>query len=85
MSDAVHLSHPRLWVAGLQPLRHTFGICVLFYQPKKEFLCLRLDVCEVSVQRPGGQKVILQHSVMLLQKGAPPLAINADGAFFFGR
>ena len=40
MSDAVHLPHPRLRVIGLYLLRHTLGICVLFYQPKKEFLHL---------------------------------------------
>ena len=85
MSDAVHLPHPRLRFAGLQPLRHALGACVLFYQPKKEFPRLPLDVCEVPVQRPGGQQVIIQYPVMLRQKGAPPLAVNADGAFFFGR
>ena len=85
MSDAVHFSHPRLRFAGLQPLRHTLGICVLFYQPKKEFLRLLLDVCKVPVQRPGGQQVIIQHPVMFLQIGSPPLAVNADRPFFFGR
>lgn len=59
MSDAVHLPHPRLRFAGLQPLRHTLGICVLFYQPKKEFLRLLLDVCKVPVQCPGSQQVII--------------------------
>lgn len=57
MSDAVHFSHPRLRVIGLYLLRHTLGICVLFYQLKKEFLRLLLDVCEVPVQRPGGQQI----------------------------
>ena len=57
----------------------------MFYQPKKEFLRLLLDVCEVPVQRPGGQQVIIQYPVMFLQIGSPPLAVNADGAFFFGR
>ena len=57
MSDAVHLSHPRHRVIGFQGLRHTLGICVLFYQPKKEFLRLLLDVCEVPIQHPGGQQV----------------------------
>ena len=85
MSDAVHFSHPRLRVIGLYLLRHTLGICVLFYQPKKEFLRLLLDVCEVPVQRPGGQQIIIQHPVMPLQISSPPLAVNADGAFFFGR
>jgi len=59
VSDAVHLPHPRHRVIGFQGLRHALGVCVLFYQPKKEFLRLLLDVCEVSVQRPGGQQVIL--------------------------
>ena len=85
MSDAVHLPHPRLRVIGLYLLRHTLGICVLFYQPKKEFLRLLLDVCKVPVQRPGGQQVLIQHPVMFLQIGSPPLAVNTDGAFFFGR
>ena len=57
----------------------------MFYQPKKESLRLLLDVCEVPVQRPGGQQVIIQYPVMLLQIGSPPLPVNADGAFFFGR
>ena len=85
MSDAVHLPHPRLRVIGLYLLRHTLGICVLFYQPKKEFLRLLLDVCEVPVQRPGGQQVIIQYPMMLLQINSPPLTVNADGTFFFGR
>ena len=59
VSDAVHLPHPRLRVIGLYLLRHTLGICVLFYQPKKEFLRLLLDVCKVPVQHPGGQQVII--------------------------
>ena len=84
MSDAVHLPHPRQRVIGFQCLRHALGVCVLFYQPKKEFLRLLLDVFEVSVQRPGGQQVIIQHPVVHLQKSSPPLPVNADGAFFFG-
>ena len=36
MSDAVHLPHPRLRFAGLQPLRHTLGICVFFKKKKKK-------------------------------------------------
>ena len=85
MSGAVHLSHPRHRVIGFQGLRHALGVCVLFYQPKKEFLRLLLDVCEVPVQCPGGQQVIIQYPVMLLQINSPPLPVNADGAFFFGR
>ena len=85
VSDAVPSPHTRLRFAGLQPLRHTLGICVLFYQPKKEFLRLLLDVCKVPVQCPGGQQVIIQHPVVRLQINSPPLAVNADGAFFFGR
>ena len=85
MSDAVHLPHPRQWVIGFQGLCHALGVCVLFYQPKKEFLRLLLDVCKVPIQHPGGQQVIIQYPVMLLQIGSPPLAVNADGAFFFGR
>ena len=57
----------------------------MFYQPKKEFLGLLLDVCKVPVQHPCGQQVIIQHPVMLLQINSPPLAVNADRAFFFGR
>ena len=85
MSDAVHFSHPRLRVIGLYLLRHALGVCVLFYQPKKEFLRLLLNVCEVPVQHPSGQQVIIQYPMMLLQINSPPLAVNADGAFFFGR
>ena len=69
MSDAVHLPHPRHRVIGFQPLRHALGVCVLFYQPKKEFLRLLLDVCKVPVQRPGSQQVIIQHPVVRLQIG----------------
>ena len=50
-----------------------------------QVFCLLLDVCEVSVQRPGGQQVIIQYPVMLLQINSPPLAVNADRPFFFGR
>ena len=85
MSDAVHLPHPRLRVIGLYLLRHTLGICVLFYQPKKEFLRLLRDVCKAAAQCPGGQQVEIQYPMMLLQINSPPLAVNADGAFFFGR
>ena len=85
VSDAVPSPHPRLRVIGLYLLRHTLGICVLFYQPKKEFLRLLLDVCEVPIQHPGGQQVEIQYPMMLLQINSPPLAVNADGAFFFGR
>ena len=85
MSDAVHLPHPRQRVIGFQGLRHALGVCVLFYQPKKEFLRLLLYVCKVAAQCPGSQQVIIQHPVMLLQISSPPLPVNADGAFFFGR
>ena len=85
MSDAVHFSHPRLRVIGLYLLRHALGVCVLFYQTKKEFLRLLLDVCEVPIQHPGGQQVEIQYPVMFLQIGSPPLPVNADGALFFGR
>ena len=77
--------HPRHRVIGFQGLRHALGVCVLFYQPKKEFLRLLLDVCKVAVQHPGGQQVIIQYPMMLLQINSPPLAVNGDGAFFFGR
>ena len=53
--------------------------------PIYNFLRLLFDVCEVPVQHPGGQQVIIQHPVMFLQIGSPPLAVNADGMFFFGR
>lgn len=53
VSDAVHLPHPRHRVIGFQGLRHALGVCVLFYQPKKEFLRLLLDVCKVAVQYPA--------------------------------
>lgn len=85
MSYAVHLPPPRHRVIGFQGLRHVLGVCVLFYQPKKEFLRLLLDVCKVVVQYPGGQQVIIQYPMMLLQINSPPLAVNANGAFFFGR
>ena len=85
MSYAVHLPHPRHRVIGFQGLRHALGVCVLFYQPKKEFLRLLLNVCEVPAQHPGGQQVIIQHTVVRLKKSSPPLAVNADGALFFGR
>ena len=85
MSDAVHLPHPRHLVIGFQGLRHALGVCVLFYQPKKEFLRLLLNVCKVPIQHPGSQQVIIQHPVVRLQKSSPPLPVNADGAFFFGR
>lgn len=52
---------------------------------RKEFLGLLLDVCKVSIQHPGGQQVIIQYPVMLLQINSPPLPVNANGAFFFGR
>ena len=48
-------------------------------------LRLLLNVCEVPAQRPGGQQVIIQHPVVLLQINSPPLPVNANGAFFFGR
>ena len=57
----------------------------MFYQPKKEFLRLLLDVCKVAVQYPSGQQVIIQYPMMLLQINSPPLTVNADGTFFFGR
>ena len=63
----------------------TPSVSALFYQPKKEFLRLLLDVCKVPVQHPGGQQVIIQYPVVLLQINSPPLPVNADGAFFFGR
>ena len=53
--------------------------------PIYNFLRLLIDVCKVTVQRSCGQQVIIQHTVVLLQIGSPPLAVNADGAFFFGR
>ena len=52
--------------------------------------CLRGD-CPASRRSagyntaPGGQQVIIQHPVVRLQKSSPPLAVNADGAFFFWR
>jgi len=55
MSDAVHLSHPRHRVIGFQGLRHALGVCVLFYQPKKEFLCMLPAIYKVIGQYPGGQ------------------------------
>ena len=85
MSDAVHLPHPRHRVIGFQGLRHALGVCVLFYQPKKEFLRLLLYVCKVAAQCPGGQQVIIQYPVMLLQINSPPLAVNVDRPFFLGR
>lgn len=85
VSDAVPSPHPRLRAIGLYLLRHTLGICVLFYQPKKEFLRLLRDVCKAAAQCPSGQQVEIQYPMMLLQINSPPLAVNADGAFFFGR
>ena len=39
----------------------------------------------MAVQYPGGQQVIIQYPMLLLQIGSPPLAVNADVTFLFGR
>lgn len=57
----------------------------IVHQPKKEFLRLLLDICKMAVQYPGGQQVIIQYPMLLLQIGSPPLAVNADVTFLFGR
>ena len=56
---------------------------VLFLRTKQaEAIALRLllNVHKMIVQRPSIQQVIIQYPVVLLQKGSPPLAVNADGA-----
>ena len=61
---------------------------VLFLHTKQvEAIAMRLplNVHKMIVQRLSIQHVIIQYPVLLLQKGSSPLAVNADGAFFFGR
>ena len=56
---------------------------VLFLHTKQvEAITMRLplNVHKMIAQRPSNQQVIIQYPVVLLQKGSPPLAVNADGA-----
>ena len=56
---------------------------VLFLHTKQvEAIAMRLplNVHKMIVQRPSIQQVIIQYPVVLLQKGSPPLAVNAEGA-----
>ena len=66
---------------GFQRLRHALGVCVLLYQPKKEFLRLLLDVPQdgCATFRPSAG---LSYSTpaVLLQISSPPLIVNTDGA-----
>ena len=50
VSDAVHLSDPFHLVAGFQRFRNALCICHLFYQPKKKFLCLQVNICKIGIK-----------------------------------
>ena len=58
------------------------SIVIFLHTKQAEAIALRLplNVHKMIVQRLSIQQVIIQYPVVLLQKGSPPLAVNAEGA-----
>ena len=53
--DVIHLLRPQHLVFRFERFRHTLLFGKLFYQPRKQLLCLLVYVGKVIVQLAGGQ------------------------------
>lgn len=82
VSDAAHLSDPFHLVAGFQFFRNSLCICRLFCKPKKKFLCLSVNICEIGVHFAAGQQVGIAYTVMLLEIAEVPLSPYSDWLLF---
>lgn len=67
ISDAVHLPDPFHLVTGFQRFRNALCICNLFYQPKKQLLCLPVNICKLTIQLAAGQQIGVKHPPVLLE------------------
>ena len=77
-ADIIHPSDPFHLVAGFQRFRNALCICHLFYQPKKKFLCLPVNIRKMGVQFTAGQQVGISHTAMLLEVAEMPLTPYPD-------
>ena len=64
----VHPPDPFHLVAGFQRFRNALSICLFFYQPKENLLCLSVNIRKTGVQFAAGQVAVSNQ--FILQPGA---------------
>ena len=78
--DVIHLLRPQHLVFRFKRFRYALLFGKLFYQPRKQFLCLLVYVGKVIVQLAGGQQLGIQADLVLADIPQVSLSPNADGS-----
>jgi hypothetical protein len=78
ITDVIHSADPLHLVASLELLRDTFCLCYLHNQPKKHFLCLPVNICQIIVQPAGQQQRGISTVLMLTKIPTVALSPNAN-------
>ena len=58
-SYTVRILHPLHLIGGFELFGNAFLFGVFFYKPRKEFLRLFFDVCEVGMELTGSEQVVI--------------------------
>ena len=82
VSAGIHPPDPLHLVAGFQRFRNALSICHLFYQPKKKFLCLPVNIRKIGIQFAAGQQIGISHTVVLPEIAEMPLPPYPDWPIF---
>ncbi len=78
VADVVHPADPRHWIVGFQCLRDAFRLGYLFYQPRKHFLCLLVNVSKITIQLATGEQRGIQRLAVGFEIASVPLPPDTD-------
>jgi hypothetical protein len=78
IADIVHFPDPFHLIFCLEPLRDTLTLCHLLNQPRKQILCLLVDVDKVGIQLSTEQQRRIKAILLLPEIFSPPLAPDAN-------
>ena len=82
--DIVHRPYPFHTILHLGHFGHALTLCHLFYQPRKQFFRLPVNIGKIAVQLAGGKQVVVQNTTMLFQIPLTPLFPYSNRLFFLG-
>lgn len=83
ITNIVHFLYPQHLIFRFKLFSYALTLCHLFYQSKKHFLCLLVNVSKIAVQLATCEQGSIDCSFMLPQIAFVPLPPYADRLIFF--
>lgn len=80
--SCVHFSNPFKLIFRFQLFRHTLPFGIFLYQPRKQFFCLFVNICKITVQFAACEQRCVSRSFMFLQIVFVLLSPYADWLIF---